>query len=153
MRGVYPLKYYASQCYGDAGGYGDTWRELLDADGDRFVLVGGKGGVGKTTSSSALAVECAERGHNTLIVSTDPAHSLGDALDVDLSSGEVVRVEGIAAASLYACEVKVGGRNSDRFHRVPQVPPVAHRRTGRRARSLITCPQRLCSRMPRFRVR
>jgi len=107
MRGVYPLKYYASQCYGDAGGYGDTWRELLDADGDRFVLVGGKGGVGKTTSSSALAVECAERGHNTLIVSTDPAHSLGDALDVDLSSGSVVRVDGVTGASLYACEVKV----------------------------------------------
>ena len=110
MRGVYPLKYYASQCYGDAGGFGDTWRDLLDAEGDRFVLVGGKGGVGKTTSSSALAVECAERGHNTLIVSTDPAHSLGDALDVDLSSGNVVRVDGIAGASLYACEVKVSQR-------------------------------------------
>lgn len=107
MRGVYPLKYYASQAYGDAGGFGDDWRDLLDAEGDRFVLVGGKGGVGKTTSSSALAVECAERGHNTLIVSTDPAHSLGDALDVELSSGDVVRVEGIAGASLYACEVKV----------------------------------------------
>ena len=107
MRGVYPLKYYASQAYGAPGGHAASWDDLLDAPSDRFVLVGGKGGVGKTTSSASLAVECAERGHNTLIVSTDPAHSLGDALDVDLSGGEVVRVEGLAGASLYAIEVKV----------------------------------------------
>ena len=63
--------------------------------------------MGKTTSSSALALACAEEGYNTLIVSTDPAHSLGDAFDVELSAGEVVRVEGVAGASLYAVEVKV----------------------------------------------
>ena len=112
MRGVFPLKYYASQAYGDGGPHAEAWRDLLDGDGgggggDRFVLVGGKGGVGKTTSSAALAVEFAERGHNTLVVSTDPAHSLGDALDIDLSSGEVARIEGVAGASLYAIEVKV----------------------------------------------
>ena len=107
MRGVFPLKYYGDQAYGDGGAHGAVWEDLLNDDSDRFVLVGGKGGVGKTTSSSALAVACAERGHNTLVVSTDPAHSLGDALDIDLSSGEVARVEGIAGASLYAVEVKV----------------------------------------------
>ena len=107
MRGVYPLKFYGDQAYGDAGAHGATWEDVLTDDKDRFILVGGKGGVGKTTSSAALAVACAERGHNTLIVSTDPAHSLGDALDVDLSDGEVGRIEGIAGASLYAVEVKV----------------------------------------------
>ena len=83
------------------------WRDAFESTDDRFILVGGKGGVGKTTTSAALAVQCAERGYSTLVVSTDPAHSLGDALDVDLSSGEVVRVEGLAGASLYAIEVKV----------------------------------------------
>ena len=107
MRGVYPLKFYGDQAYGDGGAHGAIWDDLLNDDSDRFVLVGGKGGVGKTTSSAALAVSCAERGHNTLVVSTDPAHSLGDALDIDLSSGEVARIEGIAGASLYAVEVKV----------------------------------------------
>jgi arsenite/tail-anchored protein-transporting ATPase len=53
------------------------------------VITGGKGGVGKTSTSAALAVKFAEEGLATVVVSTDPAHSLGDALDVDLSSGKV----------------------------------------------------------------
>eukprot|EP00898_Chlorokybus_atmophyticus_P003289 jgi/Chlat1/3961/Chrsp26S08870 len=45
----------------------------------KFFMVGGKGGVGKTSLSAALAVKFAEAGHSTLIVSTDPAHSLSDS--------------------------------------------------------------------------
>jgi hypothetical protein len=45
-------------------------------------MLGGKGGVGKTSCSSSLAVRCAMEGHTTLVVSTDPAHSLSDSLDV-----------------------------------------------------------------------
>ena len=44
----------------------------------RIVFVGGKGGVGKTTTAAALALAAAERGRTCLVVSTDPAHSLGD---------------------------------------------------------------------------
>ncbi len=45
-----------------------------------FVFFGGKGGVGKTTCAAARAVAEAARGRRVLVVSTDPAHSLGDAL-------------------------------------------------------------------------
>ena len=48
---------------------------------DRFVFFGGKGGVGKTTVSSAYAHECARAGLAVLLVSTDPAHSTADVFD------------------------------------------------------------------------
>jgi arsenite-transporting ATPase len=51
----------------------------------RIVLVTGKGGVGKTTVAAATAIAAADAGHRTLVSSTDPAHSLADALDVTLS--------------------------------------------------------------------
>ncbi|SFR32006.1 ArsA family ATPase [Halogeometricum limi] len=47
----------------------------------KFVFFGGKGGVGKTTMSSAYALKCARAGLRTLIVSTDPAHSTSDVFD------------------------------------------------------------------------
>ncbi len=46
-----------------------------------FIFIGGKGGVGKTTMSSATALWCAHMGKKTLIISTDPAHSLADSFD------------------------------------------------------------------------
>jgi arsenite/tail-anchored protein-transporting ATPase len=50
----------------------------------RILLFTGKGGVGKTTAAAATAVFAAARGSKTLVLSTDPAHSLADAFDVDL---------------------------------------------------------------------
>jgi arsenite-transporting ATPase len=50
----------------------------------RVLLFTGKGGVGKTTASAATAALAASRGRKTLVVSTDPAHSLADALGVEL---------------------------------------------------------------------
>jgi arsenite-transporting ATPase len=46
----------------------------------RVVLLTGKGGVGKTTLSAATALGAAAHGHRTFLLSTDPAHSVGDAL-------------------------------------------------------------------------
>jgi len=51
----------------------------------RVILFTGKGGVGKTTTAAATAVQAARQGIKTLVMSTDAAHSLGDALGVDLS--------------------------------------------------------------------
>ena len=52
----------------------------------RVVLFTGKGGVGKTTTAAATAVQAARQGIKTLVMSTDAAHSLGDALDVNLAN-------------------------------------------------------------------
>jgi arsenite-transporting ATPase len=51
----------------------------------KFVFFGGKGGVGKTTVSSAYALKCARAGIRTLVVSTDPAHSTSDVFDQQFS--------------------------------------------------------------------
>lgn len=50
----------------------------------RVLLITGKGGVGKTTVAAATALRAADLGHRTLVMSTDPAHSLSDAFDVPL---------------------------------------------------------------------
>lgn len=52
----------------------------------RILLFTGKGGVGKTTTSAATAALAASRGSKTLVLSTDPAHSLADAYGVDLGA-------------------------------------------------------------------
>jgi arsenite-transporting ATPase len=52
----------------------------------RVILFTGKGGVGKTTIAAATATRAAELGHKTLVVSTDPAHSLGDCFDMALGN-------------------------------------------------------------------
>ena len=70
----------------------------------KYFLVGGKGGVGKTSCSSSLAVKFASAGHPTLLVSTDPAHSLSDSLAQDVTGGLPVAVDG-TDNMLYAMEV------------------------------------------------
>jgi arsenite-transporting ATPase len=50
----------------------------------RTILYTGKGGVGKTSVAAATARRCAASGLRTVVLSTDPAHSLGDALEADL---------------------------------------------------------------------
>jgi arsenite-transporting ATPase len=74
----------------------------------RVVLFTGKGGVGKTTTAAATAVQAARQGIKTLVMSTDTAHSLGDAMGVDLVTAAddpdpVVEVEpGLSALQLSA---------------------------------------------------
>ena len=50
----------------------------------RILVYTGKGGVGKTSIAAATAIACADRGYRTIVMSTDIAHSLGDAFNVDL---------------------------------------------------------------------
>jgi len=53
----------------------------------RTILCTGKGGVGKTSVAAATARRCAAAGLRTVVMSTDPAHSLGDVLQADLDDG------------------------------------------------------------------
>ena len=63
----------------------------------RLLLFGGKGGVGKTTTSTSTAVALADSGLKVLLVSSDPAHSTSDSLDFQLGSTptEVAGVSGL----------------------------------------------------------
>ncbi len=50
----------------------------------RLILMTGKGGVGKTSVAAATGLKCAEMGYKTLVLSTDPAHSLADSFDTEM---------------------------------------------------------------------
>ncbi len=61
----------------------------------RTILYTGKGGVGKTSVAAATARRCAAEGHRTVILSTDPAHSLSDSLGVELGPDPVEVTAGL----------------------------------------------------------
>lgn len=67
---------------------------------NKIVFVGGKGGVGKSTSAAAIAWQSAEKGSKTLLVSTDPAHNLGDIFNRKIG-GKIKQL----AANLAALEI------------------------------------------------
>jgi len=66
----------------------------------RVVLITGKGGVGKTTVSAATAICAADLGYRTLVMSTDPAHSLADAFQVKLGDEPTPVVDNLDAQQI-----------------------------------------------------
>ena len=70
----------------------------------RTIIFTGKGGVGKTSIAAATAVKAASMGYRTLVISTDPAHSLGDSFDLELGPSPVKITE-----NLFGQEVSVYG--------------------------------------------
>ncbi|MEW9501010.1 ArsA family ATPase [Jeotgalibacillus marinus] len=65
-----------------------------------IIFVGGKGGVGKSTSAAAIAWKSAQQGNRTLLISTDPAHNVGDIFNRKLD-GKTVEI----SKNLYALEI------------------------------------------------
>jgi arsenite-transporting ATPase len=70
----------------------------------RVLLFTGKGGVGKTTVAAATAVRAARAGARTLVMSTDPAHSLADSFDVPIGSSPTLVAERLWAQQIDAQE-------------------------------------------------
>jgi arsenite-transporting ATPase len=77
-----------------------------------FIMFGGKGGVGKTTCASATALSLAQDGEETLVVSTDPAHSIADVFDCEIGSDPTQIFDD---EELYAIEVDPEKRFNDNY--------------------------------------
>jgi arsenite-transporting ATPase len=88
VRGVPALQYFGGVLWGEA------LQEFAAPPGRQYFMLGGKGGVGKTSCSASLGVALGGAGHATLVVSTDPAHSLSDSLTQDVGGGAPVEVAG-----------------------------------------------------------
>ena len=71
----------------------------LKEDALKLILFGGKGGVGKTTCASSAGLYLAKEGFKTLVISTDPAHSLSDSLGQKIGD-QIKGVEGVKNLSV-----------------------------------------------------
>lgn len=83
----------------------------------RLLLFGGKGGVGKTTTSTSTAVGLADSGLKVLLVSSDPAHSTSDSLGVQLGPAPT-QVEGVPG--LWGLELDPEARISDHIPKLTE---------------------------------
>ena len=70
--------------------------------GPRTILYTGKGGVGKTSVAAATARRCAAAGQRTIVLSTDPAHSLADSLEAEVGSAPTAVGDGLWAQQVHA---------------------------------------------------
>ncbi|MCA1726618.1 MAG: AAA family ATPase, partial [Actinobacteria bacterium] len=74
-------------------------------DGAHVVVVTGPGGVGKTTTSAAIALRLAEKGHRTIVLTVDPARRLAMALGLPAIAGDRTRIRGVRGGTLDAMQL------------------------------------------------
>lgn len=96
-------------------------KELLLSNIRHLILFGGKGGVGKTSIAASAAVYAATHGKNTLLISSDPAHSLSDIFEQPhLNSGMIENVRGIE--HLFVLEINPKEVLNDYRHYLEEYP-------------------------------
>ncbi|MEI9476346.1 MAG: ArsA family ATPase [Deltaproteobacteria bacterium] len=74
----------------------------LDKEQKRLIMIGGKGGVGKTTCASAIALHFSLQGKKTLIISSDPTPSLSDIFEMEIGDQETPIKD---VSNLYGIEI------------------------------------------------